>query len=127
MRAVAILLFLSFIPASSYARGPGWKFTMFTAKDDGDTRVPFRITVGTVAPIQLFTPDQLKDRACAIQNPSPSFVLMLGTSSNFNQTDLYWTVPNSTGSFVTSNHDVLWAMYPPGAASETVRGVCEKQ
>ena len=125
---LAALIFSSFfIPSTLWARGPGWVLSMPGFQDDGDTREPFKIVVGTAFPVQLYSPDLLKDRAVLIYNPSSSYDLMLGTSSNFNVTDLYWTVPQDSGVFITSNHQALWAKYEDGASSETVRGVVEKQ
>lgn len=122
-----VVLLLIFSASYAHARGPGWSLSMPTFQDDGDARTPFKVTVGTTTPVQLFSTDSLKDRAALVYNPSSQYVLLLGTSSNFNQTDYYWFVPKDSGTYVTSNHQALWAMYPPGGSSETVRGLLEKQ
>ena len=117
-----------FLVSPALARGPGWPLSMPVFKDDGDTRVPFKIIVGTTTPVQIpFSTDELKDRAILVTNPSQNYNLLLGTSPNFNVTDLYWSVPKNSGTWVSSNHQTFWMTYAAGAASETVRGLLEKQ
>ena len=110
-----------------FARGPGWSLSMPVFPDHGDQTIPFKITVGTTDPVQLFEPDVLKDRSVLILNPSPNYQLMIGTTSDFVDIDMYWIIHKGSGTETTSSHQTLWAMYPPGAASETVRGKVERQ
>ena len=128
MRGWSIFLIFLMCASTSYARGPGWSMSMPTFLDNGDNRIPFKVTVGTTAATRLpFSTDVLKDRAVLVMNPSAKFELMIGTASNFPALDLYWTVPPGSGTFSSSNHQTFWMKYADGASSETVRGVLEKQ
>jgi hypothetical protein len=109
------------------ARGPGWSLSMPVFKDDGDNRVPFKVQVGSTSVVALIDPDDLQDRAILITNPSASYNLMLGTCSIFDIIDSYWTVPKGSGSYITSNHGPLFALYPPSSSTETIRILVEKQ
>jgi len=130
MEAMKLLTFacvLLLLSPLAYARGPGWSLSMPTFGDDGDSRVPFAVQVGSAFPVNLYAPDVLQDRALLVYNPSANYDLMLGTSSNFNVIDRYFLVFRNSGTFISSNHSPLWGMYEVGAQSETVRGLVEKQ
>lgn len=94
-----------------------------TLLSEGDTRTPFSVNIGSMAAARAFVANTRTDRCTLIYNPSASFHLMVGTWSAFTDTDLWFFVNKGSGTFSDCNHQTFYMRYPPGASSETVRGV----
>ena len=98
-------------------------------KDDGDTRTPISIQVGSGTAVSPYTVDIQKDRSALVCNPSANFVLYLATFAEFTPSrDVpMWFIHKDSSCWETAAHQAFYMRYEAKAPSETIRILLEKQ
>ena len=101
-----------------------------TMRSDGDGRYPFRVSVGSMTPINPFGGgsawlwDKRRLRSISVLNPSP-VELYIGTWSAFTSTASAWWVAKNSGTWTTFNHATFYMPLGNGASTAAVYGLAE--
>ena len=101
--------------------------TQRTTLDEGDTQIPFMVSVGsnaaTAAPWNSYD-DYTKAsiRAILIQNPN-STAVMFSTWSGFGISNPHGLIPGSTGSITINNAADIYFKEAPGVSTDNVKGI----
>lgn len=127
------LVFIFLGVGNLYARTASSALSVPIFLDDGDTREPISISVGSMTAVSFYdvmttTMPEKRIRSILVMNPSARYQLYIGTSSNFMSlaSPKFWVVGRSSGSWITSNHQKFWMQYPQGN-TEKVRGNIESE
>ena len=133
VNVIAVIL-LIFFTSLALARGPAGTLSVPTFSDDGEISEPISVDVGSSSAVDLFevvktTMIAKRVRSILIQNPSATYDLLVGTTSNFMSlsSPSFWFVPKDSGAWITTNKSNKYLQYPVGAKTETIRGNVESE